>query len=43
MLSVENSNVTKMEAMTTQKSNIYQLIQHDAFLVSIACNEFGKI
>jgi hypothetical protein len=43
MLNVENSNVTKMEALTTQKYNIYQLIQHDAFLVSIACNEFAKV
>jgi hypothetical protein len=43
MLSVENSNVTKMEALTTQKSNIYQLMHHDAFLVSIACNEFAKV
>jgi hypothetical protein len=43
MLSVENSNVNKMEAMTTQESNIYQLIQHDAFLVSIQCNEFAKV
>ncbi len=43
MLSVENSNVTKMETLKTQKSNIYQLIQHDAFLVSIACNEFVKV
>jgi hypothetical protein len=43
MLNVENSNVNKTEAMRTQKSNIYQLIQHDAFLVSIACNEFAKV
>jgi hypothetical protein len=43
MLSVENPNITKMEAMTTQGSNIYQFIQHDAFLVSIVCNEFAKV
>jgi len=43
MLNAKNSNVTKMEAMTTQESNIYQLIQHDAFLVSIACSEFAKV
>ncbi len=29
--------------MTTQESNIYQLIQHDTFLVLIACNKFAKI
>jgi hypothetical protein len=43
MLSAKNSNITKMEAMTTQESNIYQFIQHDAFLVSIACSEFTKV